>query len=86
MNDLSVHPMGAAKKQPESDCRALVPAEGPVVLDTFSGRVHVEWDPSAAVTPLGQLAFFTEYLKVGDLFEPWVEQCPVSWTSNCGFR
>jgi hypothetical protein len=82
MNDLSVHPMGAAKKQPESDCRALVPAEGPVVLDTFSGRVHVEWDPSAAVTPLGQLAFFTEYLKVGDLFEPWVEQCPVSWTSN----
>ena len=82
MNDLSVHPMGAAKKQPESDCRALVPAEGPMVLDTFSGRVHVEWDPSAAVTPLGQLAFFTEYLKVGDLFEPWVEQCPVSWTSN----
>jgi hypothetical protein len=28
------------------------------------------------------LPFFTEYLKVGDLFEPWVEQCPVSWTSN----
>ena len=82
MNDLSVHPMGAAKKPPESDCRALVPAEGPVVLDTFGGRVHVEWDPSAAVTPLGQLAFFTEYLKVGDLFEPWVEQCPVRWTSN----
>ena len=82
MNDLSLHPTGAAKKPPESDCRALVPAEGPVVLNTFGGRVHVEWDPSAAVTPLGQLAFFAEYLKVGDLFEPWVEQCPVSWTSN----
>ncbi|MGB5832280.1 MAG: hypothetical protein WBG92_09865 [Thiohalocapsa sp.] len=81
MNDLSLHPEGATKKRPESDCRALVPAEGPVVLDTFGGRVHVEWDPSATVTPLGQLPFFTEYLKVGDLFEPWVEQCPVRWTS-----
>lgn len=30
-----------------------------IVVDTFGGRVHVEWDPSAAVTPLGQLAFFT---------------------------
>ena len=51
MNELSLHPPGAAPKPPESDCRALVPAEGPVVLNTFGGRVHVEWDPSAAVTP-----------------------------------
>ena len=27
-------------------------------VDTFGGRVHVEWDPQAAVTPLGQLPFF----------------------------
>jgi hypothetical protein len=81
MNDLSLHPVGAARKRPESDCRALVSAEGPVVLDTFGGRVHVEWDPSAAVTPLGQLPFFTEFLKVSGQFDPWIEQCPVSWTS-----
>jgi len=81
MNDLCLHPPGESQRRPESDCRALVPAEGPVVLDTFGGRVHVEWDPTAAVTPLGQLAFFAEYLKVSGLFDPWVEECPVCWTS-----
>src|SRR4249920_2872844 len=34
---------------------------GPVVADTFAGRIHVEWDNSATVTPLGQLPFFIEY-------------------------
>jgi hypothetical protein len=51
-------------------------------LDTFGGRIHVEWDPSAAVTPLGQLPFFIEFLKVSGLFDAWVEDCPVRWTSN----
>jgi Transposase DDE domain group 1 len=46
-------------------------------VDTFGGRVHVEWDPQAAVTPLGQLPFFIEFLKLGDLFNPWVEDCPL---------
>lgn len=82
MNNLSLHPPGAAPTPPESDCRALVPAEGPVAVDTFGGRVHVEWDPSAAVTPLGQLPFFAEFLKVSGLFDQWVETCPVSWRSN----
>jgi hypothetical protein len=31
---------------------------GPVVADTFGGRIHVEWDNSAPVTPLGQMPFF----------------------------
>jgi hypothetical protein len=75
MSDLSVHPPGAIPKPRESDCRALVPAEGPVV-------VHVEWDPSAALTPLGQLPFFPEYLKVSGLFDAEVEECPVSGSSN----
>ena len=25
------------------------------IADTFAGRIHVEWDPTAPVTPLGQL-------------------------------
>ena len=81
MNDLSLHPAGAPQKAPESDCRALVPAEGPVVVDTFGGRVHVEWSADAALTPLGQLPFFTDYLKVSGLFDAWIDQCPLSWTS-----
>ncbi|NOX43562.1 MAG: hypothetical protein GXP19_07510 [Gammaproteobacteria bacterium] len=26
-----------------------------VEVDTFDGKLHVEWDPTAAVTPIGQL-------------------------------
>ena len=69
------HPAG------ETETRALVPFAGPVAVDTFGGRVHVEWDPQAAVTPLGQLPFFTEFLQVGGLFDPLVESCPLLLTS-----
>jgi hypothetical protein len=54
---------------------------GPVVADTFAGRLHVEWDNSATVTPLGQLPFFIEYLKQGGLFDGWVADCPLHYTS-----
>ena len=54
---------------------------GPVVADTFAGRVHVEWDNSATVTPLGQLPIFIEYLKQGGLFDGWVADCPLHYTS-----
>lgn len=56
-------------------------AVGAVAVDTFAGRVHVEWDPAAAVTPLGQLPFFIEFLKVSGLFEAWVADCPLCYAS-----
>ena len=43
--------MGEAK-------RKALKTQNPVAVDTFGGRVHVEWDPAAAVTPLGQLPFW----------------------------
>jgi hypothetical protein len=42
------HPQG------EPETTAWVAHAGPVAVDTFGGRVHVEWDAEAAVTPLGQ--------------------------------
>jgi hypothetical protein len=75
MNDPIFHPAG------ETETGALVAFAGPVPVDTFGGRVHVEWDPQAAVTPLGQLPFFTEFLQVSGLFDPWVESCPLFLTS-----
>jgi hypothetical protein len=72
--DLSALPMG---EQPVVE---PVSAE-PVVADTFAGRVHVEWDDRATVTPLGQLPFFIEYLKQGGLFDGWVADCPLHYTS-----
>ena len=65
----------------EQDKSLVAEERGPVVVDTFGGRVHVEWDPCAAVTPLGQLAFFIEFLKTGGLFDPWVNDCPLHYSS-----
>jgi hypothetical protein len=52
-----------------------------LVVDTFGGRVHVEWAPQAAVTPLGQLPFFIEFLKTARLFDAWVQDCPLEYHS-----
>ena len=68
--------MGEAKR------KALARHEESVALDTFGGRIHVEWDPDAAATPLGQLPFFIEFLKVSGLFNAWVDDCPLTYESN----
>ena len=51
-------------------------------VETYQGRVHVEWDPDAPVTPMGQLAFFVDFLRTAELFSPWVSDCPLEYTSN----
>ena len=66
-----VHPEG---EQPEVGAWSAV-------ADTYGGRVHVEWDATAPVTPFGQLPFFIEYLKQGGLFDGWVADCPLSLSS-----
>lgn len=68
--------MGEAKR------KALVGSRQSIALDTFGGRIHVEWDPVASVTPLGQLPFFIEFLKVSGLFDAWVADCPLAYQSN----
>ena len=71
----STHPMGESEMAPRGwEGRA-------VLVDTYGGRVHVEWDPQAAVTAMGQLPFFINFLKTADLFEPWVADCPLAYTS-----
>ena len=56
-------------------------SDAAVKLDTFGGVVHVEWDPDAAATPLGHLAFFAEYLKVSGRFDALVSDCPLHYRS-----
>lgn len=74
-----IHQKGEALKPQKS---VKLPTENTkLAVDTFGGRVHVEWDPQAAVTPLGQLPFFIEFLKLGNLFDPWVDECPLKLTS-----
>src|SRR5512134_2090670 len=71
-------PANPAGEQSSVEC---LPKAVGLCADTFGGRVHVEWDSSAAATPLGQLPFFIEFLKLGGLFDPWVADCPLTLTS-----
>ena len=70
-SDLAVHPLG---EQPTVEPWSAI-------ADTFAGRVHVEWDATAPVTPFGQLPFFIDYLKQAGLFDAFVADCPLSLTS-----
>jgi hypothetical protein len=74
------HPLNLTHPAGEQPVVASVPT-GPVPVDTFAGRIDVNWDPDAAVTPLGQLPFFIEYLKLAGLFDGWVAGCPIQYTS-----
>ncbi len=58
------------------------PLSEAVEVDTFAGKLHIEWDPNATVTPMGQLPFFIQFLKLGGRFDPWVRDCPLSYLSN----
>jgi hypothetical protein len=39
----------------DTDSSVQTLSQSRVPVDTFAGRIHVEWDPAAAVTPMGQL-------------------------------
>ena len=57
------HPESTKKSNVSND--SLID-DSTLAVDTFGGRVHVEWDPQSSVTPLGQLPFFIEFLKLGN--------------------
>jgi len=69
------HPKGALKNVDQKE-------EEAIIVDTYGGSVHIEWDPDATVTPLGQLPFFIQFLKLGNLWKPWVEECPLELKSG----
>jgi len=50
-------------------------------VDTFGGRLHVESDTDSSATPIGQLAFIAEFHKSAGVFDAWVGDCPLSYTS-----
>jgi hypothetical protein len=48
----------------------------------LTGKPILNGGPQAQATPLGQLPFFIRYLKMGHLFGPWADACPLDYTSN----
>jgi len=71
--------MGESKRRGLAH-QSAIPVES-LAVGSFAGKVHVEWDPHAAVTPLGQLPFFIEFLKVSGVFDELVESCPLTYES-----
>jgi Transposase DDE domain group 1 len=72
---LKAHPAGES-----GNAGIELPGEGPS-LDTFAGKVQIRWVPDGAVSTLGLLPFFTEFLKTSGLFEAFVADCPLEYTS-----
>lgn len=45
--------------------------------DSANGKIHVVWDASAPVTPIGQLSFFIDFLNTSNLYDSWIADCPL---------
>src|ERR1700683_1423857 len=57
------------------------PSEVVTNVDTFAGKIQMKWVPEAAVSSLGLMPFFIEFLKASGRFDEWVEECPLQYTS-----
>lgn len=50
-------------------------------VQTPAGKVQVRWESSSAATPMGQLAYFIEFLGLTGLWSRWQETCPLTYAS-----
>lgn len=69
------------RKRPSKTALALAGEEA-LVVQTMGGRMHVRWDETARTTLHGQLVFFAEFLATAGVFDRWVDQCPLNYTSR----
>jgi hypothetical protein len=69
------HPAGEAEEL------VIAEAEESSAVDTFGGKIFVRWDPEAAVTAFGPVSYFIDFLKTNGLWEPWVRECPLKYSS-----
>ncbi len=53
----------------------------PGALQTAGGRVQVRWESESAATPMGQLAYFIEFLTLTGLWGRWQASCPLVYAS-----
>src|SRR5512137_197557 len=76
---VDLHPQGEVLDPRAAAARTVLSC--PLTVETLGRRFHVEWDPQAPVTPLGQLVFFAQFLAVGGLYAQWVRTCPLRFSS-----
>jgi len=71
--------MGEAKLKQSKQEEVLISCAG---VQTIAGRVQIRWESKSAATPMGQLAYFIEFLTLTGLWSRWLESCPLTYTSN----
>jgi len=71
----TVHPEGEGKWEPEG-------YPPPHRVETFGGPIEVHWEEDAGVSMYGPLTYFVEFLKVTGVWERFVEECPLHYTSR----
>jgi hypothetical protein len=57
-------------------------ATDPMSVLTPGGRFQVRWDERGNVTAIGQVGFFAEFLDMAELFQNWVRDCPLAYSSG----
>ena len=50
-------------------------------VETYAGKLHLRWDDSAAVTAMGQMPVFVDFLKTSGLWDAFLQDCPLRYTS-----
>jgi hypothetical protein len=70
--------MGESKLKRARADKTLLSCAG---VQTPSGKIQVRWESSSAATPMGQLAYFIEFLGLTGLWSRWQETCPLNYAS-----
>lgn len=50
-------------------------------VQTVAGRVQIRWESKSAATPMGQLAYFIEFLTLTGLWSRWQESRPLAYST-----
>lgn len=53
----------------------------PHTVTTPGGTMQVSWEPDPGITSHGMLTYFLEFLQISGIWEEFVEQCPLTYTS-----
>ena len=71
----AAHPTGELEKADE------VAESENCTVETYAGKVRIRWDDSAAVTAMGQMPVFIDFLKTSGRWDALVADCPLRYTS-----
>jgi hypothetical protein len=50
-------------------------------IESYAGKVHIRWDDTAAVTAMGQMPVFVDFLKTSGLWDDFIKECPLRYKS-----